>query len=304
MYRIRFHGRGGQGIKTASRILGRAFFIEGFEVQDAPRYGAERRGAPISAYVRADRRPIHKRGVIIQPDLVLVADDTLLAVPVAGILSGCTDRTVMILHSRDSATDWKQRLNVAGPVVTLPHEEESAFVGVRCVGAAVRLVGVIGKEALAAAIRLELGHLASDVLDANLDAANRAYEALAGFSERVNPSEEVMAGEYLTPHWIDLPLEPVELAAPAIHAGATSEMVETGLWRTERPEIDWDRCRHCWWLCSTYCPEGAISIDEEQRPHIDYRHCKGCMICLAQCPGHAITARQESGGQPGGGESQ
>ena len=57
MYRIRFHGRGGQGMKTASRILGSAFFAEGYEVQDAPRYGAERRGAPIFAYVRAARAP-------------------------------------------------------------------------------------------------------------------------------------------------------------------------------------------------------------------------------------------------------
>ena len=46
MYRIRLHGRGGQGIKTAGRILGTAFFLEGFEVQDAPRYGAERRARP------------------------------------------------------------------------------------------------------------------------------------------------------------------------------------------------------------------------------------------------------------------
>ena len=58
MYRIRFHGRGGQGMKTASRILGTAFFIQGYEVQDAPRYGAERRGAPIFAYVRAAWQPI------------------------------------------------------------------------------------------------------------------------------------------------------------------------------------------------------------------------------------------------------
>ena len=69
MYRIRFHGRGGQGMKTASRILGSAFFAEGFEVQDAPRYGAERRGAPIFAYVRAARYPIHERGIITRPDL-------------------------------------------------------------------------------------------------------------------------------------------------------------------------------------------------------------------------------------------
>ena len=56
MYRIRMHGRGGQGIKTASQILSSAFFAAGFEVQDAPRYGAERRGAPLFAVVRADRR--------------------------------------------------------------------------------------------------------------------------------------------------------------------------------------------------------------------------------------------------------
>ena len=48
MYRIRLHGRGGQGTKTASRILGSALFAEGYEVQDAPRYGAERRGAAIT----------------------------------------------------------------------------------------------------------------------------------------------------------------------------------------------------------------------------------------------------------------
>ena len=88
MFRIRFHGRGGQGMKTASRILGSALFAGGFEVQDAPRYGAERRGAPIFAYVRADRAPINERGIIRQPDLVVVADDTLVPVPAAVWLFG------------------------------------------------------------------------------------------------------------------------------------------------------------------------------------------------------------------------
>ena len=76
MYRIRFHGRGGQGMKTASRLLGAAFFREGYEVQDAPRYGAERRGAPIFAYVRASKAPINERGIILHPDLVIVAART------------------------------------------------------------------------------------------------------------------------------------------------------------------------------------------------------------------------------------
>jgi pyruvate ferredoxin oxidoreductase gamma subunit len=68
VYRIRFHGRGGQGIKTAGRVLGAALFVEGFEVQDAPVYGAERRGAPMFAYVRASRAAILERGLIANPD--------------------------------------------------------------------------------------------------------------------------------------------------------------------------------------------------------------------------------------------
>ncbi len=108
MYRIRFHGRGGQGVKTASRILGNALFIEGFEVQDAPRYGAERRGAPIFAYVRASSEPIYERGIIQQPDLVVVADDTLVTVPTAGVLNGVTSNTVVLINSSEEAALWKQ----------------------------------------------------------------------------------------------------------------------------------------------------------------------------------------------------
>ena len=120
MYRIRFHGRGGQGMKTASRILGTAFFIEGFEVQDAPLYGAERRGAPVFAYVRAGREAINERGVIRRPDLVVVADDTLVPVPVAGVMRGVTRDTVLLINSDVEPDRWKERLNFAGTVVTLP----------------------------------------------------------------------------------------------------------------------------------------------------------------------------------------
>ena len=96
MFRIRFHGRGGQGMKTASRILGTAFFLAGYEVQDAPRYGAERRGAPIFAYVRADKNKINERGIIVHPDLLVVADDSL--VPIFDINRECMlhDRTILV----------------------------------------------------------------------------------------------------------------------------------------------------------------------------------------------------------------
>ena len=101
------------------------------------------------------------------------------------------------------------------------------------------------------------------------------------------------AASYTPPRWLDMGLENAEQAAPAIYAQATSETLATGLWRTKRPVIDYSICNRCWWLCSTYCPEGAIRVDEEGHPHIDYVHCKGCLVCMTQCPTHAIQAQAE-----------
>src|SRR5512134_1568619 len=119
MFRIRFHGRGGQGLKTASRVLGTALFLEGFEVQDAPRYGAERRGAPIFSYVRAARSIINERGAITRPDLVVVADESLVPVPAAGVVQGCTARTVMLLLTEAAADAWRTRLKFPGLLLVM-----------------------------------------------------------------------------------------------------------------------------------------------------------------------------------------
>jgi hypothetical protein len=86
--RIRFHGRGGHRIKTASRILGTAAFLSSYQVQDSPVYGAERRGVAISAFTRIDRDPILERGVIERPDLIVFGDETLLGDPAAETVIG------------------------------------------------------------------------------------------------------------------------------------------------------------------------------------------------------------------------
>ena len=66
--------------------------------------------------------------------------------------------------------------------------------------------------------------------------------------------------DYAPPGWIDVPFDSAEISNLAIHAGATSVEVRTGLWRTMRPIIDYDRCSGCSWICSTYCPDGAINV--------------------------------------------
>lgn len=296
MYRIRFHGRGGQGIKTASRVLGCALFSEGFEVQDAPVYGAERRGAPMFAYVRASRTPIRERGLIANPDLVVVADESLVALPAANVLLGVSPHTVLLLASAERPETWQARLNHPAAVVNLPNacaQATPGAVGTATAGAAARLLSVISRRALERAIREELEPLGAAAVRANLSCALAAFDALAGQAGVVREGEAIPALGYAPPEWIEVPSESDWLSAPHIHAVATSTRAATGAWRTLRPVIDYEHCKRCAWVCSTLCPDSAISVDAQGAPRIDYDHCKGCMVCVAVCPPHAIRAEPE-----------
>jgi pyruvate ferredoxin oxidoreductase gamma subunit len=281
-------------MKTASRILGTAFFLEGFEVQDAPRYGAERRGAPIFAYVRASREAINERGIIRRPDLVAVADDTLLRIPAAGVLAGVDERTVLLVATSEEADTWEDRLGFSGTMLILPQltEEgdrlERRYTGAACAGAAARLVGVVSRDALEEAIRVEFAQRGEGIVQKNLARSVEAYDLMGTHAGIVTEGTGVGAEGYAKPPWVDLPFEEARVSAPVILAAATSESVKTGLWRTMRPVIDYEKCSRCWWVCATYCPDGTICVDEQGYPKLDYDHCKGCMICAAQCPSHAI----------------
>lgn len=309
IFRIRFHGRGGQGIKTASRILGSAFFQEGFEVQDAPLYGAERRGAPIFAYVRAAHRAINERGVITHPDLVVVADDTLMSVPAAGVLKGLGPDSVLLIHSREPVDVWRGRIRVEGPILILPAVSRAVdegvalwHIGAVCAGAAARLVGSVSRGSLEAAIRSELEQQGEAVVATNLAGALKAFDLMEPHAGCVQPTSVAAPDGWERPAWLAVPFDEARVSAPAVHEGATSVEVRTGLWRTLRPVIDYDRCNRCAWICSTYCPDSAISVDEQGYPRIDLDHCKGCMICVAQCPAHAIESVAEHAAQVEGQE--
>ncbi|MGE0384088.1 MAG: 2-oxoacid:acceptor oxidoreductase family protein [Gammaproteobacteria bacterium] len=305
MYRIRFHGRGGQGIKTAACILGTAFFRAGYEVQDAPRYGAERRGAPVFAYVRAAHAPIDERGIITNADLVVAADPTLVPVAAAGVLQGVGPRTVLVINDTAPAREWAQRLALAGPVLTLPGNLdpgslEAHRIGAICAGTAARLTGAIARDVLAEATRWELQSHGTGAIERSLQDALGAFDAMAAHGGIVAEGGQADASGYQSPDWIPLPLDDAGIAAPDIHATATSVRTPTGLWRTQRPVIDYAHCKRCAWICSTFCPDSAIRIEPDRGPAIDYDHCKGCLVCVAVCPSHAIHAvpEREAHGQP------
>ena len=117
MLRIRLHGRGGQGIKTASQILGTAAFLSGYQSQDFPLYGAERRGAPIVAFTRISPDPILERGPISVPDLILIEDETLLEDTQAAPLCGSDEQTVLFVNSTKNPQALKEIFNLSAPPV-------------------------------------------------------------------------------------------------------------------------------------------------------------------------------------------
>ena len=206
MFTFRFHGRGGQGMKTAGHVLGNAFFLEGFEVQDAPRYGAERRGAPMSSYVRADRKTINARGIILNPGLVIVADDSLVPIPAAGVLAGISEHTVLLIVSHELESVWRDRLNFKGPILVIPPLDtegiDTALISAACTGAAASLSGVISRENLIAAVKDEIGKLGAELLDENLDVALNYYDRMIqyqGLVKQTGPETASVSGRSSPP---------------------------------------------------------------------------------------------------------
>ena len=97
MKEIRFHGRGGQGAVTSSNILANAAFLEGKDVQAFPYFGVERRGAPVTAFVRLDDRPIRIKYFIYNPNYVVVLDESLLKA--VDVTAGLQDPGIVVVNS-------------------------------------------------------------------------------------------------------------------------------------------------------------------------------------------------------------
>lgn len=106
---IRWHGRGGQGAKTASLLLADAAFNTGKYIQGFPEYGPERMGAPITAYNRISNKPITIHSNIYEPDYVVVVDDTLLET--VDVTAGLKYTGAIVINTTKSPECLKSKLN-------------------------------------------------------------------------------------------------------------------------------------------------------------------------------------------------
>jgi len=296
---IRFHGRGGEGVKLASRIVTRAGFLAGMTVQDSPLYGAERRGAPVVAFARLADEPILERGYIDCPDAVVVMDASLLNHPDAGVLAGMDAGTVVLVNSAADPDEMARRYGISGPVVALDVSSIALEVlGQHILSAPV--AGVVAKVArlvrwdtLVTAIRVELAAagVSASTVSRNLMATQRAFDAAPSVGLPVRRGRYAAPRVPVEPLFV-LPHLPPRVAAPTIGAPPTSPLRALDGWRVYRPVINRSGCTRCL-LCFAVCPEGAIHLDDQSYPVVDYMHCKGCLVCAAECPPGVISQIRE-----------
>lgn len=293
MIRIRFHGRGGHGVKTAGRIVGTAAFLAGYQVQDSPVYGAERRGAAVAAFARIDTAPILERGLIEFPDLIVIADETLLDDRAAAVLAGQESASAVFVNAGSEAP-LARKYNIKPPLFTfdITAQTRSALgtgsaLSAGLAAAAARLTGVITADQLAEAVGEELRqlHAADEVIAKNGQIAQAVFAALSAV--HVSPAIPRVAGKIQAVGYDNALIGTASIVAPG-----NARQRHTGTWRVERPEIDYDVCTGCG-LCFLGCPEAAIALARDGLPIIDFDHCKGCMICAQMCPLHAIGRTKE-----------
>jgi pyruvate ferredoxin oxidoreductase gamma subunit len=185
MMEIRWHGRGGQGAKTAALLLGEAAVAAGKYVQAFPEYGPERMGAPVAAFDRIASTQITIHSPVLKPDVVLILDETLIES--VNMVQGLDEKTgVLIVNTPDSKEETKKRVSWNGEkLVTIDASKiAQANIGkpipnTPMIGALIGATHILPIEAFMEDTKKKLEKKFKskpEVIEGNLKAIRQAYE--------------------------------------------------------------------------------------------------------------------------------
>jgi pyruvate ferredoxin oxidoreductase gamma subunit len=179
---IRWHGRGGQGVVTAGKMLAQVALNSGQYFQAFPDYGPERAGAPIRAFTRVSGEPIHKHCQIQQPDIVLVLDPTLLEA--VNVADGLKEDGVLLVNTEESPAKVRQMVGFpTGQVFTVDATKIALetlgreITNTPMLGAFVKATGILTVDELIAQTRKQFGEkFGTEVVNRNVEAIKRAAD--------------------------------------------------------------------------------------------------------------------------------
>jgi pyruvate ferredoxin oxidoreductase gamma subunit len=183
---IRWHGRGGQGAKTAAQLVAQIALEEGRYSQGFPEYGPERMGAPIRGFTRVSDGPIRHHCAIERPDVVVVLDETMIGMP--AVTEGADQKTVFVVNTALSPAEMGEKLRCPdGTPVGMLYCVDATKISIDelgrpmpntpMIGALVKATACISISALKKDIQKKfLAKFGERVVRGNIRAIERAYE--------------------------------------------------------------------------------------------------------------------------------
>lgn len=188
MIEIRWHGRGGQGAKTASLLLADAAFNTGKYIQGFPEYGPERMGAPITAYNRISDTPINIHSNIYEPDYVVVVDDSLLES--VDITKGLKEEGALLINTPLKPEEIRKKIKgYNGKIYTIDATKISLkylnanFPNTAMLSAIIKITNIMTKDELLKDMKTSFAHKFArkpEVIDPNMQAITHAYDEVIG----------------------------------------------------------------------------------------------------------------------------
>lgn len=299
---VRWHGRGGQGVVTAGELLAEAALIEGKDFQSFPEFSAERSGAPVTAFTRISSSSIDIQSAVVEPDIVVVLDPTLLEM--TNVLTGLKPGTGIAVVNSILAPEELQKTDPLGCYIICTVDATGIAMdlldrnlpNMPMLGALIRITGLVSLDDMERCIDQRLtARIPPSEVAANKTALKRGYEQarMAGPIPEPwedQPSEDRVARPDSAAHlegWQSLPI-----GGFAVDAGSSSK-TQTGAWRSNVPVLDLEKCTHCM-LCWLFCPDDSVVVQDLKVQGFDLLHCKGCGICALECPLNAIVMEEQT----------
>lgn len=184
MIEIRIHGRGGQGAVVGAKLLAEALFAEGKFVQAFPEFGVERRGAPVTAFLRTNDAPVNIRNRVYNPDHIIIQDASLLSDP--STLDGLKPGGIVLINSKSDPETYLAQM----PQMKIATVDASGIahtcglggvVNTTILGAFAKVSGMVKLESLLKVVEEGAPWKKKE----NVKAAREAYNSVvAGFSLR------------------------------------------------------------------------------------------------------------------------
>ena len=188
MIELRWHGRGGQGAKTASLLLADAAFNTGKYIQGFPEYGPERMGAPITAYNRISDTPIRSHSNVYTPNFVIVVDDSLIET--VDVTNGLKKDGAILVNTEKCVDEIKKMLKgYNGKIYTIDASKISMeclkanFPNTSLLAAIIKITDIMTKDELLKNMEESFKHKFArkpEVIEPNMTALKRAYDEVTG----------------------------------------------------------------------------------------------------------------------------